>query len=263
MSVNSILQHLQLPVPSSKPPQPSPASSTPSHSRPSSPAGSHVSTTPAASGTSDQRQPKLTPPHMYYGEDPKVDVSDWVTAMQAYLDSFVCPEVTKVGTILGRLERTALKWCTSSAAKQNQPMDKWAHQLKVEGLLQALRDRFADREQARKAADKIMLLGTRRFEGSLSKLYNMFESLTATPGLEMSECDQLTHFLRAAPPDYSIASYSLGHKDWRSFGKAALDLESRLKVQEPSDGRRPSSRGQRRKKGALLASDAGSDSDAS
>ncbi|GBG76141.1 hypothetical protein CBR_g21889 [Chara braunii] len=263
-SVNSILQHLQLPVPSPKPPQPSPASSTPSHSRPSSPAGSHASTTPAASDTSDQRQPKLKPPPMYSGEDPKVDVSDWVTCMQAYLGSFVCLQVTKVGTILGRLERTALKWCTSFAAKQNQPMDEWAQQLKVEGLPQPLRDRFADREQARKAADKIMLLGSRKFEGSLSKLYSMFESLTATPGLEMSESDQLTHFLRAAPPDYSIALYSQGHKDWRSFGKAALDLESRLKVQEPSEGRRrPSSRGQRRKKGALLAADAGSDSDAS
>ncbi|GBG88009.1 hypothetical protein CBR_g46380 [Chara braunii] len=207
--------------------------------------------------------PKLTPPPMYSGEDPKVDVSNWVTAMQAYLGNFVCPEVTKVGTILGRLERTALKWCTSSSAKQNLPMDKWAQQLKVEGLLQALQDRFADREQARKAADKILLLGSRRFEGSLSKLYSLFESLTATPGLEMSESDH-THFLRAAPLDYSIALYSQGHKDWRSFGKAALDLESRLKVQEPSEGRRrPSSRGQCRKKGALLAADAGSDSDAS
>ncbi|GBG92168.1 hypothetical protein CBR_g54520 [Chara braunii] len=264
MSVNNILQHLQLPVPSPKPPQPSPAPSTPSHSRPSSPAGSHVSTTLVASGTSDQRQPKLTPPPMYSGEAPKVDVSDWVTAMQAYLGRFVCPQVTKVGTIPGHLERTALKWCTSSAAKHNLPMDKWAQQLKVEGLLQALRDRFANREQTRKAADKIMLLGSRRFEGSLSKLYSMFESLKATPGLEMSESDQLTHFLRAAPPDYSIALYSQGHKDWGSFGKAALDLESRLKVQEPSEGRRrPSSRGQRRKKGGLLRADTGSDSDAS
>ncbi|GBG83881.1 hypothetical protein CBR_g37750 [Chara braunii] len=180
------------------------------------------------------------------------------------MEHFVCPEVTKEGTIQGRLERTALKWCTSFAAKQNLPMDKWAQQLKVEGLLQALRDRFADREQARKAADKILLLGSLRFEGSVSKLYGLFESLTATPGLEMSEFDQLTHFLCATPPDYSIALYSQGHKDWRSIGKAALDLESRLKVQEPSEGRRrPSSRGQRRKKGALLAADAGSDSDAS
>ncbi|GBG85797.1 hypothetical protein CBR_g40606 [Chara braunii] len=199
---------------------------------------------------------------MYSGEDPKVDAKDWVTAMQAYLGSFTCPEATKVGTILGRLERSALKWCTSSTTKENVAMDRWAQQLGVAGLLKALQDRFADREQARKAADKIMLLGSHIFEGSLSKLYSMFESLTSTPD-EMSESDQLTHFLRAAPPDYSIALYAQGHKDWRSFGKAALDLESRLKVQTPSEGRkRPTSQGQRRRKGALLAADAGSDSDA-
>ncbi|GBG71471.1 hypothetical protein CBR_g8888 [Chara braunii] len=229
-----------------------------------SPAGSHVSTPSVASGTFVQRGPKLTPPPMYSGEDPKVDVSDWVTAMQAYLGSFTFPEATKVGTILGRLERSALKWCTSSATKENVAMDRWGQQLGVAGLLKALQDRFADREQTRKAAAKIMLLGSHRFEGSLSKLYSLFESLTSTPGLEMSESDQLTHFLHAAPPDYSIALYAQGHKDWRSFGKAALDLESRLKVQTPSEGRkRPTSQGQRRRKGALLAADAGSDSDAS
>ncbi|GBG77221.1 hypothetical protein CBR_g23548 [Chara braunii] len=211
-----------------------------------------------------KRGPKLTPPPMYSWEDPKVDVSDWVTSMQAYLGSFTCPEATKVGTILGRFERTALKWCTSFATKENIAMDRWAQQLGVAGLLKALQDRFADREQARKAADKIMLLGSHRFEGSLSKLYSLFESLTSTPGLEMSESDQLFHFLRAAPPDYSIALYAQGHKDWRSFGKAALDLESRLKVQTPSEGnKRPTSQGQRRRKGALLAADGGSDSDAS
>ncbi|GBG75833.1 hypothetical protein CBR_g21077 [Chara braunii] len=230
-SVNSILQHVKLPAPSPKPSQLPPAHHTPPHSRPASPAGSHVSTPSGASSTSVQRGPKLTPPPMYSGEDPKVDVSDWVTAMQAYLGSFTCPKATKLG---------------------------------VAGLLKALQDRFADREQARKAADKIMLLGSHRFEGSLSKLYSLFESLTLTPCLEMSESDQLTHFLRAAPPDYSIALYAQGHKDWRSFDKAALDLESRLKVQTPSEGRkRPTSQGQRRRKGALLAADVGSDSDAS
>ncbi|GBG73322.1 hypothetical protein CBR_g13041 [Chara braunii] len=267
--MNSVLQHLKLPLLAPQPVQPAgqlitrPAGSPP-HSRPASPAGSHVSTPFVASGTSVQRGPKRTPPPMYSGEDPKVDVSDWVTAMQAYLGSFTCPKATKVGTILGRLERSALKWCTSSATKENVAMDRWGKQLGVAGLLKALQDRFADREQALKAADKIMLLGSHRFEGSLSKLYSLFESLTSTPGLEMSESDQLTHFLRAAPPDYSIVLYAQGHKDWRSFGKAALELESRLKVQTPFEGRkRPTSQGQRRRKGALLAADAGSDSDAS
>ncbi|GBG64690.1 hypothetical protein CBR_g46233 [Chara braunii] len=138
-----------------------------------------------------------------------------------------------------------------------------AERLGVAGFLQALQVRFADKEQARKAADQICRLGQKKFDGSLSKLYSTFESLTSTPGLEISEQDLLIHFLKAAPEQFQLALFSQGHKDWRSFGRAALDLESKLHVQEaPSEGRKgPSSKGRRRRKGALFAAAASSSDD--
>ncbi|GBG72926.1 hypothetical protein CBR_g12648 [Chara braunii] len=202
---------------------------------------------------------------MFSGEDPTVDEANWVAAQRTYLSGFKCDEDVKVSAILARLERLELKWCTSTSSKQGMEMADSAQRLGVAGFLQALQDRFADKEQARKAADKIMRLGQKKFDGSLSKLYSTFESLTSTPGLEMSEQDLLIHFLRAAPEQFQLAFFSQGHKDWRSFGRAALDLESKLHVHEaPSKGRKgPSSKGRRRRKGALFAAaTSGSDSDA-
>ncbi|GBG66421.1 hypothetical protein CBR_g61465 [Chara braunii] len=252
-------------VPSSFGPSATPVPKPP-HSRPTSPPLTPKSPAPSQSSAPfEPQRPKLTPPPMFSGEDPKVDVADWVTAQRTYLSGFKCDEDVKVSTILARLERTALKWCTSTSSKQGMEMADWAQRLGVAGFLQALQDRFADKEQARKAADKILRLGQKKFDGSLSKLYSTFESLTSTPGLEMSEQDLLIHFLRAAPEQFQLALFSQGHKDWRSFGRAALDLESKLHVQEASsEGRKgPSSKGRRRRKGALFAAAAsGSDSDA-
>ncbi|GBG72365.1 hypothetical protein CBR_g11943 [Chara braunii] len=259
--LNSIATHLQIAPVQTIPPPPGPSAAdtqkTP-QSRPATPPSTPRSI--AASQPSSPfefQRPKLTPPPMFSGEDSKVDVADWV-ATQRTLD-------VKVSAILARLERSALKWCTSTSSKQGMKMVDWAQRLGVAGFLQALQDRFANNEQARKAADKIMRLGQKKFDGSLSKLYSTFESLTSTPGLEMSEQDLLIHFLRAAPEQFQLALFSRGHKDWRSFGRAALDLESKLHVQEaPSEGRKgPSSKGRRRRKGALFAAAAsGSDSDA-
>ncbi|GBG83682.1 hypothetical protein CBR_g37483 [Chara braunii] len=102
----------------------------------------------------------------------------------------------------------------------------------------ALGDRFADKERARKAADRIARLGQQRYSGTLKSLFAEFEQLTSTPGLVMSADDLLTNFCRAAPEKFSAASYIAGHKDWRSFGCAALDMEAKLHVQAPSSDRR-------------------------
>ncbi|GBG89126.1 hypothetical protein CBR_g48835 [Chara braunii] len=244
-----IFTHLKIPTISPAPPSPGPSHgkpASPPHSRPTSPPPTPTSI--AASQPSapfEFQRPKLTPPPMFSGEDPKVDVADWFAAQRTYLSGFKCDEDVKVSAILARLERSALKWCTSTSNKQGMEMADWAQRLGVAGFLQALPDRFADKEQARKAADKILRLGQKKFDGSLSKLYSTFESLTSTPGLEMSEQDLLIHFLRAAPEQFQLALFSHSHKDRRSFGRAALDLESELHVQEaPSEGRDPPLKGE-------------------
>ncbi|GBG58873.1 hypothetical protein CBR_g272 [Chara braunii] len=195
--LNSIVTHLQIAPVQTVPPPPGPSAAdtqkTP-QSRPATPPSTPRST--AASQPSSPfefQRPKLTPPPTFSGEDPKVDVADWVAAQRTYLSGFKCDEDVKVSAILARLERSALKWCTSTSSKQGMEMADWAQRVGVAGFLQAVQDRFADKEQARKAADKIVRLGQKKFDGSLSKLYSTFESLTSTPGLEMSEQDLLIH----------------------------------------------------------------------
>ncbi|GBG83771.1 hypothetical protein CBR_g37572 [Chara braunii] len=117
-------------------------------------------------------------------------------------------------------------------------MEDWAFGLGVDKLLQALEDRFADKERACKAADKIARLGQQRYSGTLQSLFAEFEQLTFTPGLAMSTDDLLTNFCRAAPEKFVVALYIAGHKDWRSFGRATLDMEVNLHVQAPSSDRR-------------------------
>ncbi|GBG74501.1 hypothetical protein CBR_g18911 [Chara braunii] len=267
--LSNIAKQLQITPVQTVPPSFGPSAAPvpkPPHSRPTSPPLTPKSPAPSQSSAPfEPQRPKLTSLPMFSGEDPKVDVADWVIAQRTYPSGFKCDEDVKVSAILARLERTALKWCTSTSNKQGMEMADWAQRLGVAGFLQALQDRFADKEQARKAADKIMCLGQKKFDGSLSKLYSTFESLTSTPGLEMSEQDLVIHFLRAAPEQFQLALFSQGHKDWRSFGRAALDVESKVHVQEaPSEGRKgPSSKGRRRRKGALFAAaTSGSDSDA-
>ncbi|GBG76648.1 hypothetical protein CBR_g22864 [Chara braunii] len=71
---------------------------------------------------------------------------------------------------------------------------------------------------------------------------------------------------RAAPEKFYVALYSAGHKDWRSFGRATLDMEAKLHVQAPSSDRRKGAfpRGGRKGKAAFAyagsrsASDTGS-----
>ncbi|GBG83888.1 hypothetical protein CBR_g37758 [Chara braunii] len=187
--LSNIAKQLQITPVQTVPPSSGPFAAPvpkPPHSRPTSPPLTPKSPAPSQSSAPfEPQRPKLTPPPMFSGEDPKVDVADWVTAQRTYLSGFKCDEDVKVSSILARLERTALKWCTSTSSKQGMEMADWAQRLGVAGFLQALQDRFADKEQARKTADKILRLGQKKFDGSLSKLYSTFESLTSTPGLEM------------------------------------------------------------------------------
>ncbi|GBG69699.1 hypothetical protein CBR_g4531 [Chara braunii] len=174
--------------------------------------------------------------------------------------STAAPEQTKVATILGLPEGPALKWVTSTSSSQQQSMEDWAFGLGVDRLLQALEDRFANKERARKAADKITRLGQQRYSGTLRSLFAEFEQLTSTPGLVMSTDDLLTNFCRAAPEKFVVALYSAGHKDWRSFGRAALDMEAKLHVQAPSSDRRKGAfpRGGRKGKAAFAHADSAS-----
>ncbi|GBG63781.1 hypothetical protein CBR_g39325 [Chara braunii] len=228
--------------------------SSPHSSPPSSPSPSHAgsahsfrSSTPSqkasvkatyAAVTAADRGPKIPAPNKFRGDDPKTDVGDWAAGTRAYLRGFVCAEQTKVAIILGLLEGIALKWATSTSSSLQQSMEDWAFGLGVERLLQALEDRFADKERARKAADRIARLGQQRYSGILQALFAEFEQLTSTPGLVMAHDDLLTNFCRAAPEKFVVALYSVGHKDWRSFGRAALEMEAKLHVQAPSSDRR-------------------------
>ncbi|GBG87128.1 hypothetical protein CBR_g44585 [Chara braunii] len=130
--------------------------------------------------------------------------------------------------------------------------------LGVDSLLQALEDRFADKERARKAADRIARLGQLRYSGSLQLLFAKFEQLTSTPGLVMSANDLLTNFCKAAPEKFYVALYNAGHKDWRSFGRAFLDMEAKLHVQAPSSDRRKGAFPRGGRKGTAAFAHAGS-----
>ncbi|GBG91783.1 hypothetical protein CBR_g53672 [Chara braunii] len=259
--------------PSPKTPKPSQPSSSPpssSHfSRKFSPSvSSQAKATPpptfAAVVAGDHRGPKIPAPSKFKGDDPKIDVGDWTAGTRAYLKGFQCPEQQKVATVVGLLEGPAQKWATSSTSAQSQISEDWALALGADKLLQALEDRFADKERARKAADKIVRLGQQRYSGSLQALFAEFEQLTSTPGLVMSADDLLTSFCRAAPEKFSVALYSAGHKDWHSFGRAALDMEAKLHVQAPSSDRRKGAfpRGGRKGKAAFAYAGSGSSSDA-
>ncbi|GBG79281.1 hypothetical protein CBR_g29431 [Chara braunii] len=263
-------------VPSPKPKRPSQPSSPPYSPHPSHKSSPSVSSqakaTPpppptfAAVVAGDQRGPKIPAPSKFKGDDPKIDVGDWAAGTRAYLKGFQCPELQKVATVVGLLEGPAQKWTTSTASAQRQTLEDWALALGVDKLLQALEDRFAGKERARKAADKIVRLGQQRYSVSLQALFAEFEQLTSTPGLVMSVDDLLTNFCRAAPEKFSVALYSVGHKDWRSFGRAVLDMEAKLHVQAPSSDMKKGAfpRGGRRGKAAFAhvgfasSSDAGS-----
>ncbi|GBG60919.1 hypothetical protein CBR_g16040 [Chara braunii] len=217
----------------------------------------------AAVVAGDHRGPKILAPSKFKGDDPKIDVGDWTAGTWAYLKGFQCPEQQMVATVVGLLEGPAQKWATSTASAQSQSLEDWALALGADKLLQALEDRFADKERARKAADKIVRLGQQRYSGSLQALFAEFEQLTSTPGLVMSADDLLTSFCRAAPEKFSVALYSAGHKDWRSFGRAALDMEAKLHVQAPSSDKRKGAfpRGGRKGKAAFAYAGSGSSSD--
>ncbi|GBG80763.1 hypothetical protein CBR_g31317 [Chara braunii] len=128
--LHRLFVHLQIPPTQTVPPSPGPSPAGPQQlprSRPASPPSTPKSTTPSQpSGPFDMQRPKLTPPPMFFGEDPKVDVADSITAQRTYLSGFKCDEDVKVSAILARLERTALKWCTSTSSKQGMEMVDWA-----------------------------------------------------------------------------------------------------------------------------------------
>ncbi|GBG63737.1 hypothetical protein CBR_g39280 [Chara braunii] len=211
------------------------------------------------------RGPKIPAPNKFRGDDPKTDVGDWVAGTRAYLRGFVCAEQTKVATVLGLLERPALKWATSTSSSLQQSMEDWAFGLGVDRLLHALEDRFADKERARKAGDRIARLGQQRYSCTLQALFAEFEQLTSTPRLVMAPDDMLTSFCRAAPEKFDVALYNAGYKDWRSFGRATQEMEAKLHVQAPSSDRRKGAfpRGNGRGKAAFThaGSASGSDTD--
>ncbi|GBG85484.1 hypothetical protein CBR_g40123 [Chara braunii] len=199
----------QLPLLKPKPSPPSTpgsvhSSRTPSHSQKAS-----AKATYAAVTAGDYRGPKIPAPNKFRGDDPKTDVGDWAAGTKAYLRGFVCAKQTKVATVLGLLEGPALKWATSTSSSLQQSMEDLAFGLGVDKLLQALEDRFADKERARKAADKIARLGQQQYSGTLQALFAKFEQLTSTPGLVMSTDDLLTNFCRAAPKKFVVALYSV------------------------------------------------------
>ncbi|GBG84906.1 hypothetical protein CBR_g39367 [Chara braunii] len=159
-------------------PKPSPPSTPPSrpgsvHSsrKPSHSQKASGKATYAAVTAGDHRGPKIPAPNKFRGDDPKTDVGDCAAGTKAYLRGFICAERTKVATVLGLLEGPALKWATSTSSSLEQSMEDWAFGLGVDKLLQALEDRFADKERARKAADRIARLGQQRCSGTLQALF--------------------------------------------------------------------------------------------
>ncbi|GBG65889.1 hypothetical protein CBR_g54180 [Chara braunii] len=254
--------------PSQPPSPPLSSSGSPHSSRKASPTvSSQAKATPpptfAAVVAGDNRGPKIPAPNKFKGDDPKIDVGDWTAGTRAYLKGFQCPEQQKVATGVGLLEGPAQKWATFTASAQNQTLEDWALALGADKLLQTLEDRFADKERVRKVADKIVRLGQQRYSGSLQALFAEFEQLTSTPGLVMSADDLLTNFCRVVPEKLCVALYSAGHKDWRSFGRAALAMEAKLHVQAPSSDKRRGAfpRGGRKGKAAFAYAGSGSASD--
>ncbi|GBG78043.1 hypothetical protein CBR_g25978 [Chara braunii] len=260
---------LPLLQPKSSPPPSRPLSPHPSHagsahsSRPSTPSQKASAKATYAAVTAVDKGPKIPAPNKFRGDDPKTDVGDWAVGTRAYLRGFVCAEQTKVATVLGLLEGPALKWATSTSSSLQQSMEDWAFGLGVDRLLQALEDWFADKERARKAAGRIARLGQQQYSGTLQALLAEFEQLTSTPGLVMAPDDMLTSFCRAALEKFAVALYSAGHKDSRSFGREAPEMEAKLHVQAPSSDRRKGAfpRGNRRGKAAFTHAGSASASD--
>ncbi|GBG60261.1 hypothetical protein CBR_g4214 [Chara braunii] len=203
--------------PKSPPPPPSPSSPHPSHagsvhsSRSSTPSQKATGkATYAAVTAGDQRGPKIPAPNRLRGDDPKTDVWDWAARTRAYLRGFVSAEQTKVAIVLGLLEGLALKWATSTSSSLQQSMENWAFGLGVDKLLQALKDRFADKERARKAADRIAPLRQQRYSGTLQALFAEFEQLTSSRGLVMSSDDLLTNSARQCLRSLLLLCTTLG-----------------------------------------------------
>ncbi|GBG62032.1 hypothetical protein CBR_g28508 [Chara braunii] len=142
------------PKKASQPPSPpsSPSgSSHPSHKTSPSVSSQAKATPPptfAAVVAGDSRGPKIPAPDKFKGDDPKIDVGDWAAGTRAYVKGFQCPEQQKVATVMGLLEGPAQKWATSTASAQNQTLEDKALALGADKLLQALEDRFADKERA-------------------------------------------------------------------------------------------------------------------
>ncbi|GBG62445.1 hypothetical protein CBR_g30765 [Chara braunii] len=227
--------------PPSQPPSPPPSHAGSAHSsRSSTPSQKASVKATYAAVTAADRGPKIPDPNKFRGDDPKTDVGDWAAGTRAYLRGFVCAEQTKVATVLGLLEGPALKWATSTSSSLQQSMEDWAFGLGVDRLLQALEDPFADKERARKAADRIARLGQQRYSGTLHALFAEFEQVTSTPGLVMAPDDMLTSFCRAAPEKFAVALYSAGYKDWRMFPAELEELRKQLETLTSKGWIRPS-----------------------
>ncbi|GBG93083.1 hypothetical protein CBR_g58744 [Chara braunii] len=93
----------------------------------------------------------------------------------------------------------------------------------------------------------------------LDAIQNLIAQLTAANVIN----DLLINFCRAVPEKFCVALYNTGHKDWRSFGRAALDMEAKLHVQAPSSDRRRGAfpRGGRKGKAAFAYAGSGSASE--
>ncbi|GBG77820.1 hypothetical protein CBR_g25751 [Chara braunii] len=152
------------PFPHSSPPSsPGPSHAGSVHSsRSSTPSQKASAKTTYAAVTAADRGPKIPAPNKFRGDDSKTDIGDWAIGTRAYLRGFVCAEQTKVATVLGLLEGPTLKWATSTSSSLQQSMEDWAFGLGVDRLLQALEEQVADKEQARKAADRIARRGQQR-----------------------------------------------------------------------------------------------------
>ncbi|GBG59707.1 hypothetical protein CBR_g54812 [Chara braunii] len=94
------------------------------------------------------------------GEDPKVDVAYWVAAQRTYLSGFKCDEDVKVSAILARLERSALKWCTSTSNKQGSFTfeDSELDETWEEDDAQCLADLFLSLQEKKKHKSELILL---------------------------------------------------------------------------------------------------------